>query len=140
MIAVVLVGGIAGATARYLVKVATPGDPWPWGTWSVNLVGAFLLGLLVAWLAARGPDTGRRRTLRLLLGTGFMGAFTTYSSLAVETERLLAAERWGVAAGYAGSTLVLGLLLSLAGLALGTRFGSGRGQVVLAEADAEVGA
>jgi CrcB protein len=122
MLLVVLAGGIVGTSARYGLKIALPADDWPWGTWTVNVLGAFLLGLIVAALASRGPDTGRRRTLRLLLGTGVMGSFTTYSSLAVETERLLAGGR----IAYAGATLLLGLAASLAGLVLGAR-GRGRG-------------
>jgi CrcB protein len=126
MLLVVLAGGIVGTSARYGLKIALPADDWPWGTWTVNVLGAFLLGLIVAALASRGPDTGRRRTLRLLLGTGVMGSFTTYSSLAVETERLLAGGRIGLGIAYAGATLLLGLAASLAGLVLGAR-GRGRG-------------
>lgn len=126
MLLVVLLGGIVGTSARYALKVALPADGWPWGTWTVNIAGAFLLGLIVAGLASRGPDVGRRRTLRLLLGTGVMGSFTTYSSLAVETERLLAGGRVGLGLAYAGTTLLIGLAASLAGLLLGARGGRGR--------------
>ena len=116
LIGLVMLGGTAGAASRYGLAVAIGSSAWPWATWVVNISGAFLLALLVGWLATRGPDTGRRRAARLLLGTGFMGAYTTYSALAVDTERLLAAGRSAAALGYAVSTALVGLAVSFAGL------------------------
>src|SRR5699024_11239433 len=57
----------------------------PVGTFLANISGAFLLGLLVESLSRRGADHGRRRDLRLLLGTGLLGGYTTYSALANDT-------------------------------------------------------
>jgi CrcB protein len=116
LIGLVVLGGTAGAASRYGLTLAVDSSAWPWGTWVVNISGAFLLALLTGWLAAHGPDLGRRRAVRLLLGTGFMGAYTTYSALAVETERLLADGRWPAALTYALSTALLGLAASVAGL------------------------
>lgn len=116
LIGLVMVGGTAGAACRYGLTVALGPTAWPWATWVVNLSGAFLLALLTGWLAARGPDVGRRRAVRLLVGTGFMGAYTTYSALAVDTERLLADGRWPAALAYALSTLLVGLAATFAGL------------------------
>ncbi|GAA2723871.1 fluoride efflux transporter FluC [Cellulomonas aerilata] len=119
LVAVVAAGGALGTAARYAVSSLAPDDTWPWGTWSVNVVGALGLGVLLGWLALRGPDEGRRREVRLLVGTGFLGGFTTYSALAVETQGLLAAGRDGTALAYALSTAVLGLAASLGGLRIG---------------------
>lgn len=116
LLGLVVLGGAAGAATRYGLTLAIDSSGWPWATWTVNLSGAFLLALLTGWLAARGPDAGRRRAVRLLLGTGFLGAYTTYSALAVDTERLLADGRWAAALTYALSTALLGLAATLAGL------------------------
>ncbi|HEY4378603.1 MAG TPA: fluoride efflux transporter CrcB [Acidimicrobiales bacterium] len=78
----VLIGGAVGAPARYLADQAVQrrhGTTFPWGTWTVNVVGSFVLGLVVAagsgWLVT-------------LAGTGFCGALTTYSTFGYETVRL----------------------------------------------------
>jgi CrcB protein len=111
------IGGAIGTLARYAVSVIVP-QAWalPLPTLAVNLVGAFLLGVLMEALARRGDDTGNRRMLRLLLGTGLMGGFTTYSSLAVETAQLFGDGRIWAAIGYAVVTVVVGLLASFAGI------------------------
>jgi CrcB protein len=120
LLGLVMLGGTAGAASRYGLTIAIDASTWPWATWVVNLSGAFLLALLTGWLASRGPDVGRGRAVRLLLGTGFLGAYTTYSALAVDTERLLADGRWAAALAYALSTALVGLAASLAGLRVGT--------------------
>lgn len=111
-------GGLLGTPARYALELALPTSPgaWPTGTFLTNLVGAFCLGALLEGLVRRGPDTGRRRLLRLGLGTGVLGAFTTYSTLAIETDLLIRAHRPGLAAAYALSSVLAGLLLTAAGL------------------------
>lgn len=122
-VTIVLVGGMLGATTRYGVKQWVVDPSWPWATWLVNVTGAFALALLTGWLASRGPDVGRRQSLRLLLGTGFLGAFTTYSALAVETERMLADGRALTALAYALSTALVGLAASILGLRTASRIG-----------------
>jgi fluoride exporter len=120
-IALVAAGGALGTATRYLVSQVVPHVRGvPVGVLLINVVGAFLLGLLLARLLG-GPDTGPRLDLRLLLGTGFLGGFTTYSALATDTVALLVGGDAGRALAYALGTLVLGLLASLLGLWCGGR-------------------
>jgi CrcB protein len=116
----VVAGGLLGAPARYLLSLAlpTPVDGWPTATFVVNIVGAFVLGLLLEALARSGPDVGWRRVMRLFAGTGFCGALTTYSTLAVELDLLAHHGRWGLAVGYALASVVTGLALAAAGVSL----------------------
>lgn len=118
----VLAGGVLGTLARHGLSLALPERPWPVGTLTANLVGALLLGALLEGLSRAGDDTGRRRLLRLALGTGVLGAFTTYSALAVEADLLLREGRPLLAAAYAGTTVVAGLGASTLGIALAARW------------------
>lgn len=113
-------GGTVGTAARAILDEVLGADlPLPASTLTVNLTGAFALGLLLAWLAGRGPDAGVRRDARLLLGTGVLGGYTTYSSFAVQGARLLEVGALAEAAAYVGVSLVGGVLAALAGVALG---------------------
>lgn len=116
----VVAGGMLGTPARYGVALALPTRTggWPTGTLLCNLLGALLLGVLLEALLRAGTDTGWRRLVRLAGGTGFLGAFTTYSTLAVETDLLVRDGRPVLAAGYAAATVLGGLGLSAAGIAL----------------------
>lgn len=122
-LAAVALGGVSGSTLRYLVSLALPHAPqqWPAATLIVNLVGAFCLGLLLSWLVELGPDAGRRRLLRLCLGTGLLGSFTTYSTLALDVVHLLESGEAGLAGGYAAASVLLGLLAAALGALLGAR-------------------
>ncbi|AXJ10264.1 CrcB family protein [Arthrobacter sp. PM3] len=114
---VVIAGGVLGALARYGLSTVLPAPGgWPLPTLIINLAGAFLLGALLEGLVRRGPDAGRLRVIRLLAGTGFMGAFTTYSTLAVETNLLLGAGRTTDALLYVAATLVGGAIATVAGI------------------------
>lgn len=120
-LALVFVGGMLGTAVREALSLAIPpvaGVPVAIG--GINLLGAFLLGVLLEGLARRGPDQGRRRVLRLLLGTGFMGGFTTYSALATDASSLIGQGSAGPGLVYAALTLVLGALASFAGVAVAT--------------------
>lgn len=117
LLALVLCGGAIGTAARAAVALAVPqpaGVPVP--TLAVNVAGAFLLGALLETLVRRGPDRGALRAIRLTLGTGFLGGFTTASSLSVETGSLSLTGDGGVAAAYAVGSLLLGLLAAWAGV------------------------
>lgn len=116
-ILLVAVGGAAGSIARHGVELwLGPSDGLPVGTLTVNLAGAFALGVLLEGLATRGSDGGHRRAGRLLFGTGFLGGFTTYSALAVEADGLLRDGRGTLALIYMLTTVMVGLLASLAGV------------------------
>lgn len=118
----VAIGGACGTAARHALgdAIGTTHD-FPLGTFLINVAGAFLLGVLLEALARRGSDAGHRRTLRLLLGTGFLGGFTTYSALAFDTDALLRSGHVGTAIAYALSTVVIGLAASVAGIAFARR-------------------
>lgn len=117
---VVYLGGALGTWSRYELTHVTVLDngPWPTATFTANLVGAFILGVLLEILARSGEDRGIRRRLRLLLGTGFCGGLTTYSTFAVETDLLVRADRPLLAAGYALATVTAGLALTAVGIAV----------------------
>ena len=88
------------------------------GTFVANLLGSFVLGLLLEALARAGDDTGRRRRARLLLGTGFCGGLTTYSTFAVESDLLVRDGHGGLAAAYLAGTVVTGLVAAVLGIAV----------------------
>lgn len=116
------VGGCVGTLGRYGLAIAMPADDgWPWGTFTANVIGSFLLGLLLELLAQRGLQTPRMQQIRLALGTGVLGGFTTYSSLALEAQRFAARQDWALLAGYSTATLVFGLLAAALGVATGHR-------------------
>ncbi len=113
----VMVGAALGAPVRYLVDRMVQSrhrSAFPWGTWTVNVVGSFLLGLLVAGAAGR-LDAG----VTAALGTGFCGALTTYSTFGSETVRLLESGSWSGAAAHVVLSVVAGLAAAIAGLSLG---------------------
>ncbi len=119
LVATVAVGGGLGSLARYALSQTVPTRAgWPVGTLAENLVGAFLLGLLLQGLLRRGHETPRRRWARLTLGTGALGGFTTYSAFALEVHGLLADGRTGLAAGYALASVVGGTIACFGGVAL----------------------
>jgi len=108
-LAAVFVGGALGTLVRAglgTLRVADPGR-WPWPTFTVNIVGAFLLGYLVTRLLERLPLSRYRRPI---LGTGLCGGLTTFSTMQVETLRMIEAHHYGLAAGYTAASIVAGLL------------------------------
>ena len=111
--------GAVGAAAREGLSLVIPplGDV-PFAIALINILGAFLLGWLFESLAHLKPEDPMGRRLRLLLGTGFCGGFTTYSALATGTALLLVGGRPGAAAAYALGTVVIGALATWAGIAL----------------------
>ena len=115
----VFLGGMIGTGLRWSAEqlVPTASGGWPWATFAVNVCGAFVLGALLEMLAVFGPDAGWRQRIRLLVGTGLCGSFTTYSTLALEVSQL---GRHGVpflAMAYGLASVVLGLAAAWAGIA-----------------------
>lgn len=104
----VFLGGGFGSICRYAISMALNTTNWPTGTWLVNLVGSFLIGLIF--------PLAEDNRLRVLLISGFMGGFTTYSSFSFEFYTALASGQTSRALLYALSTLVLGLAACATGI------------------------
>ena len=116
-ILLVFAGGGLGAVCRYLSGHAVArlaGLAFPWGTLFVNVAGSFLMGLLIAWLARRSMGDAN---LRLLLATGFLGGFTTFSAFSLDVVTLYERGEIGAAAGYVIASVVLSVSALFAGLA-----------------------
>jgi CrcB protein len=110
-------GGALGSIARYHVgRIATSRAPsFPWGTLAVNLLGCLLISVLMQ-LVLRGR---LQESMRIALGVGLLGGFTTYSSFNFETLALAEAGAWGRAALYVGATVVGGIALGVVGWLVG---------------------
>lgn len=117
-IALVFLGGIVGTALRYGLEELFPtrGTGFPWATFAINLSGSFVLGALLEVLALAGPDQGWRQRIRVTLGTGFCGSYTTYSSFALETTQLGHHGAVGVGIGYAVVSVIGGIGCAWAGI------------------------
>jgi fluoride exporter len=116
----IFAGGAVGALARAGVAKALPhhGGQWPWATFAVNLAGT----LLLAWLTTRlAEHVAPTRYWRFLIGTGFCGALTTFSTFQIETIRLAKDNHPGVAFAYAAASLIVGLACAITGTLLARR-------------------
>jgi fluoride exporter len=114
-------GAIAGALSRYYLTgwcTSQWGTTWPYGTFIINLSGCFLMGLVATLAAATGP-TLISPELRLLLTTGFLGAYTTFSTYGLDTVTLAQNQRPIGALGYWAGSAVLGALAVVLGGQLG---------------------
>lgn len=115
----VAIGGATGATLRYLAGEligARGRGGFPLATLTVNVLGAFLLGILMALLAGRGESA---EWWRLLLGVGVLGGFTTFSTFAFETVELMHEGALALALANAAGSVVAGLLATVAGIYVG---------------------
>src|SRR5215203_121824 len=116
----VWLGGAGGTAARYLLgSDVLVGSQLPLATFMINLVGAFLLGVLLESLGHARGEPERHRFVRLFAGTGFLGGFTTYGALATEAVELGQAGLAAQAMAYALGTVLLGAVASLAGMVAG---------------------
>ena len=117
VLGVIAVGGGLGSLARYGIERLWPIHPahFPYATLGINLLGSFLLGMLVVAVT----DIWRpHRLLRPALGTGVLGGFTTFSTFAVELRGLGADHELATAFGYLAASVVGGLIAALAGMSL----------------------
>jgi CrcB protein len=119
----IVLGGALGTGARAALEQSFPPAPAgvPWTTLAINVAGSFLLGLLLASLSAAGPDRGPRRGVRLTLGTGVLGGFTTYSTFIVETADRLREGHTVLAVAYLLGSVLVGLIAAGAGITTATR-------------------
>ncbi|MEH3092507.1 MAG: fluoride efflux transporter CrcB [Agrobacterium cavarae] len=118
-ILLVAIGGAIGSVGRYLVGLwATrlAGPSFPWGTLTVNVVGAFAIGLLVEMVARRFDASNE---MRAFIVTGILGGFTTWSSFTLDTMVLFERGEVGLSALYLLASLLVSFAAIFAGLALG---------------------
>ena len=114
--------GAIGTLARYGLQGAVQirmGGTFPYGTLLINLTGCFLLGLIGQFTLNRmvvPPDW------RIAIAVGFFGGYTTFSSLGWETAKMFEEGEWLRATTYVSASVVVGLLLSIAGIRLANRF------------------
>jgi CrcB protein len=121
VLAAVALGGVAGGYLRVglsLLPGTGSAGSWPWITFAVNLAGTFVLALTVSLLHERGRSA---RIWRQLVGTGFCGALTTFSTLQLEVFRMLRADHLALASGYLAASVLAGLATAFAGIVLGRR-------------------
>ncbi|MGB0908671.1 MAG: fluoride efflux transporter CrcB [Maricaulaceae bacterium] len=117
----VALGGAIGASARHLLSGAAfrmAGPGFPVGTLAANVIGSFAMGVLVVWLTLK-VDGGAN--LRLFLGVGLLGGFTTFSAFSLDAMLMFEKKAYGVFAAYVGSSVILSLLALAAGLLLARR-------------------
>jgi len=117
MLIAVMIGGALGALSRYLVGLAIArasvlqmSEGLSWATFSVNIVGSFLLAFLVFGFA-----DGWRPELKLAVMTGFLGSFTTFSTFEIETLRLVESGQIILALAYVALSVVVGFAAALMG-------------------------
>jgi fluoride exporter len=121
-LALIAIFGAVGTLLRYGIQVFTSvqtGGTFPWGTLLINLTGCFFLGLIGQLTLNRmmiSPDW------RVAITVGFFGGYTTFSSFGWETAKMLEEGAWLPATGYVATSVVIGLLLSVAGIRLASRF------------------
>ena len=118
-ILLIAAAGACGTLARYglggLVQ-RLAGPTWPLGTWTVNVLGSLLFGVVWAMADERGIIGAE---VRIILLAGFMGAFTTFSTLSFETAEMLRDGQWALAGANMGGQVVLGLAAVFVGMAVG---------------------
>ncbi|MEU6813072.1 fluoride efflux transporter CrcB [Streptomyces sp. NPDC046831] len=115
VLAVVAVGGALGASARYAAALLWPtgGAAFPWTTLAVNAVGCLVIGV---FLVAITEFLTVHPLLRPFFGTGVLGGFTTFSTYCVDIERLVRADRAGIALAYLAATVVIALAATGTGM------------------------
>jgi len=107
-LAAIAAGGAVGAVVRVWIgrHLASADGSWPWPTFLINITGSFALAYFATRLQERLPQSTYRRPL---LGTGFCGAYTTFSTMQVEALKLAEVDRYGLALGYVLASVAAGL-------------------------------
>lgn len=111
-------GGAIGSVLRYGFSKILPGiqsGSFPWSTFTVNLIGCFLIG----WIYAMLNKQGQQQWAPFLI-TGLLGGFTTFSAFGLEGLQMIRMQEYGLMALYAGSSLTLGIMLAAAGYWIGS--------------------
>lgn len=116
-LAAIFLGGTVGALLRVWLGTtfASGATSWPWATFAINISGSFALAYFATRLQERLPQSTYRRPL---LGTGFCGAYTTFSTMQVEILRMLDADRYVLAVGYAATSIGAGYVAIWVGTAM----------------------
>lgn len=118
-------GSALGGMARHLVggwALAAWGPGFPWGTFIVNVAGSFLIGLIAGLAAVVGPPL-LGENMKLFLGVGLCGGFTTFSAFSLQTLNLVEAGAWGAAALNVGASVLVCVLAVWLGAAAGASLG-----------------
>jgi CrcB protein len=118
----VAAGGAVGAVTRYALGVQVLrlwGSAWPFGTFIANVFGGLLMGVLAGYLAHRGGADQER--LRVLLGVGVLGGFTTFSAFSLETALMVQRRAYGQAFAYTSASVLLSVSALFLGLLLARR-------------------
>lgn len=114
----VALGGALGASGRHLLGMVTLkafGPDYPYGTMAANIIGGFLMGLLAGWLALK---VSGGTNLRLFLGVGLLGGFTTFSAFSLDAVLMYEKKAYGALMSYIGGSVVLSIGALMIGLVL----------------------
>ena len=117
----VALGGAVGAVLRYQIglgvsRLAGADNTFPWATLAVNIAGSLAMGVLLGWLARGTAAAQTAETMRLLVGVGLLGGFTTFSAFSAEMVTMLHRGEAGFALGYAAASLIAGMAAMIIGL------------------------
>ncbi|EAQ29206.1 camphor resistance protein CrcB [Erythrobacter sp. NAP1] len=120
----VALGGGIGAVGRYqagrlVTHMAPSGATFPWPTLAVNVVGSLAMGLLFGWLARASVAAQTGETLRLLVGVGLLGGFTTFSAFSAEMVTMMHRAAYLPALAYVGVSVIAGMAAFIIGLVMG---------------------
>lgn len=111
-------GGAIGASLRYVLGLAAVrafGPDYPYGTMAANVLGGFLMGMLAGWLAFK---VSGGENLKLFLGVGLLGGFTTFSAFSLDAMTMLEKKAYGPFIGYTVGSVVLSIGALMMGLML----------------------
>lgn len=113
----VMAGGAAGAAMRFGLSQLVPhaAGEWPWATFVANVLGSLLMGVLAFWLVRKGAQGDQ---VRLLVGVGVLGGFTTFSAFSLEIAQMVERGQVVLGFGYAVASVLVALTALFAGMAM----------------------